>query len=1444
MRRAFEIFTVLVLALVVLIFVGADASAAAQAASSGGAIRLSGSVLPALSHATRLAHQKPSSILIDITLVLRRDDQKGFEEFLHSLYDPKSPNYHHFLSQEQIAARFGPSRADYESVLSWLEAKGFTLVTGSKNRLTITVRGTRAIAERAMRVKIDDYRFARREFFANDRDPTLPRSIAPRIQAVAGLSNLARPRHSINLINSTICNIEAGNCAATDSTAAFDINTCVSNLNSNGTYNVTGTLSTCTVYGLKALRQGLNSGTRTPRIVSSALDGTGQTIGLVEFDTYHPSDVANYLALSGQPASEINQLSEVAVNGGVATPGPAEDEVLLDIDTTLSIAPGAKTVVYDAPFTGGGSSFQAVLNQMISDGVTIISNSWAYCENQTSSADVNSIDAIFQNAAAAGISVFNGTGDTGSTCLDGSPNTISVPADSPNATAVGGSSEDAGPAFTYSTESWWDDAGKTPPAGQGGFGTSKFFSAPTYQNGLSGSNMRSIPDVVINADPFHGVEICQADAGGCPTGQLYGGTSIAAPRWAALTALMNQALGRNLGFLNPLIYPFADSAAFHDATALSSDFLHVGLGSPNFDALELKLSGQAAGSVDPDTSAIVLTLSPTATGVVPDGVYDDGQTEGNVTVFLADSNGHSVGGKTVKLTASAGSAQISPASGTTSDGNGAVTFQITDNTAETISLSAEDTTDAITLPKSLPVTFVAPPATSVGLSEIGSPVKADGVTTGTVTVTMDDAQNRPTPGKLVQISQGGGHSVIVGPNPPVTDSNGQIVFTVSDTDNETVTYSATDVTDGNLPFPSTTQVTFNSSANSGCASGMPTPAPGYVITPVATGFEAQNVSVGGIGFPFCPGASVPAFDSAGNMYVSDFVDGNLYKFPPSGGVAGAGTVLASIGETAAQPVFSGSNLWVVRAAAPGSPAPSTFFEVDTTNGSILNQFTGVFCSSTLAADPLSGDLFSSSLCGTTTNLWYSTLASPQSFSVYAGMPDVSPASVAFLPGGTMFVEGGTGTSNPYVEEVSGTNVSPTTTTQLAGLSPSELGLVALGSGNTPQGLIMNIANGAGGTSQTVMVDLTTNPPTIGPPLTINSSLGTGFGGGLTIGPDGCLYGGLGNAVYKLSKSDGSCPFTNGALTAALSLSPAVASPNPAQGAVQTLTASLHFATAAAGTPVSFQVTGANPFTGSAVMDSNGNANFSYVGRFQGVDTITASTSVGGTPVTSNPAIVSWGPGLDTTFLTLNGSPTSATQGQSVTLVASLTDSSQKPPTPIAGQTVNFAVGDQTCSAATNSSGIATCSLTPSGLGIETMAANFAGSGQYVASSASASFNVAQPTVTGKLKIHPKRLNFGTVAVGSGKTRTVKIVNKGKITKKKTASPIIINAQSATPDAFQVTDDCSQTLNPKARHQKPGRCTVTVKFTPTASQKYTGTLTIYDNLEPDLYQTVQMIGKGK
>jgi len=268
----------------------------------------------------------------------------------------------------------------YDSMLAYLRAQGFRLDRRSKDRLTITADGTRAEAERAFALKISDYRIGGREFYANATDPAMPGSLAPRVQAVIGLSDLAMPEHSSEqiFIKSTevqvasIGFITAGVIIGSPSLLILSLLAAL----------------VSTVFSLGLL---IGQTDRTPSPSSSPLIGgqgnapaalgTGQTIGLIEFAGFKSTDVSDYLNLIapvakaiGAPSGSISNLSVVPVNGG-APAGGDQQEVLLDIDDVMSLAPGAKVVAYEAPFISG--SFQAVLSAMISGGVNVISNSWA-----------------------------------------------------------------------------------------------------------------------------------------------------------------------------------------------------------------------------------------------------------------------------------------------------------------------------------------------------------------------------------------------------------------------------------------------------------------------------------------------------------------------------------------------------------------------------------------------------------------------------------------------------------------------------------------------------------------------------------------------------------------------------------------------------------------------------------------------------------------------------------------------------------------------------------------------------------------------------------------------------------------------------------------------------------------------------------------------------------
>ncbi|HUH63693.1 MAG TPA: IPT/TIG domain-containing protein [Terracidiphilus sp.] len=529
---------------------------------------LPGHVLQALGRATRLPHASAmDEEPIQLTLVLNLSDPEGARALKQDIADPDSSNFHRTLSASDYTARFGPSQEAYDAVLAYLEEQGFTLAMGSKNRRTITVNGTRAMAQQAFRVAIDDYQLRDRKFHAVASDPALPGDIAPLVASIFGLSNLARMQPAYSPYPFTPASIATA-------------------------YN--GAL---TAGGKK------NSGGLPP-----GLDGSGETIALIEFDGFEFSDVKHWLKFAGLPSKLIYQVGEIAVNGGTTPSGCTQTaakcgttEALLDIEAALGMAPGAVIHVYDAP---PGTDFAGTINTVADDITsgadqgTILSLSWASCEGDVSSSDATSMDSLLSDYATEGLSLFASSGDNGATCIDANgsySNAAAFPADSASAIAVGGTVPNVDALNGYVSESWWKNSN-----GAGGYGTSQWIVGPKYQvkYGVTG---RSVPDVSMEANP--GIVVCQAtstlspDCGTTSTpGQIWviGGTSLAAPLWAGTWALAQQAVedagGSALGYPKSAANGFLYSidSAFHKASSMKgtgNNFAHVGLGSPDMTKL-------------------------------------------------------------------------------------------------------------------------------------------------------------------------------------------------------------------------------------------------------------------------------------------------------------------------------------------------------------------------------------------------------------------------------------------------------------------------------------------------------------------------------------------------------------------------------------------------------------------------------------------------------------------------------------------------------------------------------------------------------------------------------------------------------------------------------------------------------------------------------------------
>ena len=542
-------------------------------AENAGPQFLQGSVPPVIPHLSASGRLTAETRLnLSIGLPLR--NESALDNLLRQLYDPASLNYRHYLTPQQFIEQFAPSAPDYQAVANFFGTNGFTVVEHS-DRMVLDISGSVADVERVFHLTMRTYRHPteNRTFFGPDSVPSLNLSVP--ILHTSGLDNYALKRSKI--IKNPFLKLFANTAHQVGSGSG-----------PSGAY--------------------MGNDFRAAYIPGVSLTGAGQTVGLLEFDTYYPSDISSYESLAGVSVP----LTTVPVDGGVSSPGSGNDEVSLDISVAMSIAPGlSKIVVYEAPAT---ASWEDILDAMANDMVN--SPKQFSCSWGDSAPDVPNLTAenIFEQMDAQGQSFFNASGDG-----DAFVNGIPFPSESTNITEVGGTTvTTTGPGGAWIWETTWNWGGAAPgffsvdsSAGVSG-GISENFSIPYWQQGVSmaanegSSTMRNVPDVAMTADNVFVV----ADEGSDYT---VGGTSCAAPAWAAFAALANQQAATysypSVGFANPVIYATGKSASylsdFNDITtgnnfwafsvnefpAVSGYDLCTGWGTPTGDNLIDTLAG-------------------------------------------------------------------------------------------------------------------------------------------------------------------------------------------------------------------------------------------------------------------------------------------------------------------------------------------------------------------------------------------------------------------------------------------------------------------------------------------------------------------------------------------------------------------------------------------------------------------------------------------------------------------------------------------------------------------------------------------------------------------------------------------------------------------------------------------------------------------------------------
>jgi uncharacterized repeat protein (TIGR03803 family) len=466
---------------------------------------------------------------LDLTIALPLRNTTELNNLLEQIYDPANPNYRRYLTPDEFARRFGPSKADYDALAAFATSHKLRVTGKHPNRTLLDVNGSVADIEKTLHLNIRVYKHPReaRTFRAPDTEPSM--DFAVPVLSISGLDDFNLPKSMSasfrKLLSRSDSKEKRGLLGIPDDT---------------GIPYATGS-------GPRAAFVGKDF--RTAYAPGVSLDGAGQTVGLFQLDGYFPSDIAEYEKLAGLPNVPI---TNVLVNGFTGRAGPNDVEVALDIEMVISMAPGlSKVIVYE----GSGANPNAILNRMATDNLAKqLSSSWGF-GSQVDPAR----EQIFQQFAAQGQSMFQASGDNGAWT-----GPIFPPSDDPWVTVVGGTSLD-----TVTSGGVWQSEATWPGSG-GGFSTS--YAIPNWQLGVDmvasqgSATMRNIPDVAAHSENNIWVIVNNGEEG------ITGGTSAAAPLWAAFTALANQHAvinGRpSVGLINPAIYAIGKGPTyrtnFHD----------------------------------------------------------------------------------------------------------------------------------------------------------------------------------------------------------------------------------------------------------------------------------------------------------------------------------------------------------------------------------------------------------------------------------------------------------------------------------------------------------------------------------------------------------------------------------------------------------------------------------------------------------------------------------------------------------------------------------------------------------------------------------------------------------------------------------------------------------------------------------------------------------------
>ncbi len=515
---------------------------------------------------------------LHVTIVLKNRNEDQLDTFLHDVNQPGSASYHKYLTPDQFKARFAPTDAQVQAVVSHLKANGFSNIQVTDNNKLISADGNATSAQNGFHASVKRFNYRGKPVYANDSAALVPSTLGTVVESVLGLQNAVVPHRLIQRIspNARSASNTAGKNAAAGSQVGHQ------------------PTDFAKIYDASGLPTATNT-----------------TVGIITWGdmTQTISDLNTFTANAGLPT--VNTAVVAGGSGTLADDGdPSEWD--LDSQDIIGTAGAVKQLIFYAAVNGDSNdsgltdaTLTAAYNKAVTDNKAKVINVSLGLDETAANSDgsLSADDAVFKQAVAQGQVFSVSAGDAGvyqwSTSPQGAPGyigtyngssvrttitltkySVSSPASSPYVVAVGGTTLSTTGTTTWAGETVWNEGAAYADLDSNGNpvdnavriwatggGVSKYETAPSWQTAALGSSVtkRVLPDVAFDAAQATGAYIVINGQ----TNQLVGGTSLASPIFVGGWARVESANSNSLGLPTQAFYQGipSNTSLIHDISS-------------------------------------------------------------------------------------------------------------------------------------------------------------------------------------------------------------------------------------------------------------------------------------------------------------------------------------------------------------------------------------------------------------------------------------------------------------------------------------------------------------------------------------------------------------------------------------------------------------------------------------------------------------------------------------------------------------------------------------------------------------------------------------------------------------------------------------------------------------------------------------------------------------